>query len=128
RRLKAGRVQLLLRSAFWRLGVGAGFLFAPLLAPWLADYFGPLPFDTMTLRVLGGVLGSVVGVVLAGPANRVLGTCFRLFNSGFNRATDFYTRAVGGLLRVSVIALLVYGGLLYLTYHSFVHTPRGFIP
>jgi multidrug efflux pump len=116
------------RPAFWLLGTAAGILLAPLLTPWLEDYSGPLPFGTMTLRIWGGVLGSVVGVILAGPANRVLGMCFRLFNNGFNRATDLYARAVGGLLRVSVIALLVYGGLLYLTYHSFVHTPRGFIP
>src|SRR5262249_61502533 len=66
--------------------------------------------------------------VRGGPATRVLGTFFRLFTNAFTRATEFYPRAVGGLLRVSVIALLVYGGLLYLTYHSFVHTPRGFIP
>jgi multidrug efflux pump subunit AcrB len=116
------------KPAFWVLGTGAGILLAPLLTPWLEENFGPLPYGKMTLRVWGGVLGGVVGGVFARPANRVLGTIFRLFNNGFNRATDYYARAVGGLLRVSVIALLVYGGLLYLTYHSFVHTPRGFIP
>ena len=32
------------------------------------------------------------------------------------------------LLRVSVIVLVVYGGLLYLTYFSFTRVPTGFIP
>ncbi len=32
------------------------------------------------------------------------------------------------LLRVSVLVLLVYGGLLYLTYLGFMKTPSGFIP
>src|SRR5262249_13261087 len=53
---------------------------------------------------------------------------FRLFNRGFNKATTAYTRAVGGLLRVSVIVLVVYAGLIGLTYWSFTHTPTGFIP
>src|SRR5262249_47125907 len=39
-----------------------------------------------------------------------------------------YVRLVGGLLRVSVIALLVYGGLLALTYFGFAEAPKGFIP
>ena len=32
------------------------------------------------------------------------------------------------MLRVFVLVLLVYGGLLALTYWGFTHTPRGFIP
>ena len=42
--------------------------------------------------------------------------------------TGMYTRVVGGLLRVSAIVLVVYGGLLGLTYWGFVTTPKGFIP
>ena len=58
----------------------------------------------------------------------VLGWFFRLFNSAFGAATAIYTRAVGGLLRVSVLALVVYGGLLVLTYWVFGHAPTGFVP
>ena len=36
--------------------------------------------------------------------------------------------AVGVLLRVSVVVLVVYGGLLRLTYWTSWHTPKGFIP
>jgi hydrophobe/amphiphile efflux-1 (HAE1) family protein len=57
-----------------------------------------------------------------------LGWFFRLFNWGFTKSTGLYVRSVGMLLRASVIALLVYGGLLYLTYHGFATAPTGFIP
>src|SRR5205814_7053977 len=40
----------------------------------------------------------------------LLGWFFRLFNAAFGAGTAFYTRMVGGLLRVSLVALLVYGG------------------
>jgi multidrug efflux pump len=58
----------------------------------------------------------------------VLGWFFRLFNLGFGASTNLYTRAVGKLLRVSVLVLLVYAGLLYLTYWGFNKVPGGFIP
>ncbi len=51
-----------------------------------------------------------------------------LFNQAFDAATSVYTRMVGGLLRVSVLVLVLYGGLLGLTYWSFTRTPTGFIP
>ncbi len=57
-----------------------------------------------------------------------LGWFFALFNGAFSISTSIYTRIVGGILRVSVIALLVYGGLLYLTYWTFTKAPIGFIP
>jgi hydrophobe/amphiphile efflux-1 (HAE1) family protein len=57
-----------------------------------------------------------------------LGWFFRLFNGAFAVGTGGYTRAVGGLLRVSVLGLFVYGGLLYLTYVSFTNVPTGFVP
>src|SRR5262249_39818439 len=47
---------------------------------------------------------------------------------GVDRATTAYTRAVGGLLRVSALVLVVYGGLIVLTYHGFSIAPKGFIP
>jgi multidrug efflux pump len=60
--------------------------------------------------------------------NLALGWFFKLFNSGFSIASDVYSRSVGMLLRVSVIVLAVYGGLLYLTYYGFTSVPTGFIP
>jgi hydrophobe/amphiphile efflux-1 (HAE1) family protein len=58
----------------------------------------------------------------------VLGWFFRLFNWVFSASTALYVRLVGGLLRVSLIALLVYGGLLVLTYFEFIRAPTGFVP
>jgi hydrophobe/amphiphile efflux-1 (HAE1) family protein len=57
-----------------------------------------------------------------------LGWFFKLFNGAFGIGTAAYTRAVGGLLRVSVIVLLLYGGLLWLTYEEFSRAPTGFVP
>jgi multidrug efflux pump len=60
--------------------------------------------------------------------NRLLRGFFRLFNAGFAATTHLYSRLMGMLLRVGALVLLVYGGLLYLTYRDFARTPTGFIP
>jgi multidrug efflux pump len=80
--------------------------------------------------VLGVALlvGAVVGWFVAVPLNFVLGTAFRAFNRGFDWSTGIYTRAVGGILRISILVVVVYGGLLGLTWFGFTHTPTGFIP
>jgi multidrug efflux pump len=64
----------------------------------------------------------------AAAGGLVLGWFFRGFNAGFRGAVGLYTRAVGGMLRVSPLVLLVYGGLLALTWWCFDRTPHGFIP
>jgi multidrug efflux pump subunit AcrB len=58
----------------------------------------------------------------------ILGWFFGLFNRGFAAGTALYVRTVGGLLRLSLVALLVYAGLLALTYWEFRRSPTGFIP
>ncbi len=77
---------------------------------------------------LAVVVGLIAGWVLSNPLNAVLAVVFRKFNAGFTQVTNGYVRAVGMLLRVSVVVLVVYGGLLALTGWSFVKTPKGFIP
>jgi hydrophobe/amphiphile efflux-1 (HAE1) family protein len=72
--------------------------------------------------------GALAGWALGWPLNVILGTLFGAFNRLFDQATGLYTRAVGFLLVASVPVLLIYCGLLYLTYESFLHTPAGFIP
>ena len=64
----------------------------------------------------------------SGRVNRVLGWCFRKFNHYFDRMSSGYAFSVGGLLRVCVVVLVVYGGLLALTYAGFQRAPTGFIP
>jgi multidrug efflux pump len=57
-----------------------------------------------------------------------LGWFFRLFNWGFRRSTTFYTHVVGRALRGSAIVLVVYGGLIALTWWTSTHLPAGYIP
>ncbi len=76
----------------------------------------------------GALAAAAAGLVLGRPINALLGLSFRVFNRGFDLSTSAYTRAIGGLLRVSVLVLVVYGGLLGLTWWGFTHTPTGFIP
>ncbi|MCS6852321.1 MAG: multidrug efflux RND transporter permease subunit [Gemmataceae bacterium] len=72
--------------------------------------------------------GAVAGWFLARPINRVLAGFFTLFNQAFDAFARGYTRLVGMLLRVSVVVLVVYGGLLVLTYVGLTTAPTGFIP
>src|SRR5204863_6857349 len=57
-----------------------------------------------------------------------LGWFFKLFNLGCTTTSNRYATSVRMLLHVSVIVLVVYGGLLYLTYLGFTTVPTGFIP
>ncbi len=78
--------------------------------------------------VAGTVLGTIVGLLFGGPINAVLGRAFRAFNTGFDASANAYTRAVARMVRVSAAVLVIYGGLLVLTWWGFTHTPTGFIP
>jgi len=53
---------------------------------------------------------------------------FRPFNRLFDRASDGYVRGARRILRVSGIALVLYGGLLALTWKGFQEVPTGFVP
>ncbi len=62
--------------------------------------------------VLGALIGLCAGVILGRPLNALLGWSFRAFNRAFDLTTTAYTRTVSGLLWVSIVVLLIYGGLL----------------
>jgi multidrug efflux pump len=111
------------RFAFALLG---GWLCWRFLVPhWTALSPGLLVSWSSYLLVLGG---AAVGWFAGRPLNRLLGIVFQSFNRAFARATAGYVRLVGGILRVSTVALVVYAGLLATTYWGFNLTPRGFIP
>jgi len=57
-----------------------------------------------------------------------LGWFFNPFNRVFAWAGERYSAGVGTVLRKSFIALLVYGGLVFLTGWSFNKIPTGFVP
>jgi multidrug efflux pump len=76
----------------------------------------------------GLLAGLAAGWFIIGPVNAALGWFFGGFNRLFDGVTAAYGRAVGRLLRVSVIVLMVYGGLLALTCWRVASAPTGFIP
>ena len=79
-------------------------------------------------QICGVLIGAVVGWVVGYPADRFLVWFFGVFNAGFKKATRGYSFIVSLFLRGSLAALVLYGGLLYLTYDMFNKTPSGFIP
>ncbi|MHC8371991.1 efflux RND transporter permease subunit [Pseudomonas sp. MDT1-85] len=56
------------------------------------------------------------------------GWLFRPFNRFFDKASHSYVGTVGRVIRSSGIALLVYAGLMVLTFFGFSNTPTGFVP
>jgi multidrug efflux pump len=56
------------------------------------------------------------------------GWFFRGFNRAFGRGTQAYSGMVRRLIRASVAVLVVYLGLIALTYFGFKKVPSGFIP
>jgi multidrug efflux pump subunit AcrB len=82
----------------------------------------------LLIQVGSVVATGALGWVLGWPVDRFLVWFFGLFNAGFRMATRGYSFIVSLFLRGSVAALVLYGGLLYLTYDLFGKTPAGFIP
>jgi multidrug efflux pump len=86
------------------------------------------PLALWGLRAAVFAIGAAAGWFAAVGVNWLLGHLFRGFNWGFDRTIAGYGRAVSLFLRLSVIALLVYGGLIGLTILGFRVVPVGFIP
>ncbi len=116
---------------WWGTALVLGWISALLLSP-LASLVGldATGSSWQSWVVFVGLMlpGTVVGWLLSGLANKVLGGLFKGFNWGFDRVTAFYGFSVGWLLRLSAIVLLVYVGLSGLTYFGLTHVPSGFIP
>src|SRR4029079_4353456 len=60
--------------------------------------------------------------------DRVFGWFFRIFNRFFTSASGFYTNSVARVIRVSVAAIVLYAGLIGLTFLGFARVPDGFVP
>ena len=80
------------------------------------------------LRIAVYAGGAVAGWFLSRFVNYVLGTGFRLFNRGFDLAISAYGASVRLFLRLAVVVLVVYGGMMGLTWFTLTHVPVGFIP
>jgi multidrug efflux pump len=133
------------REALPRLGIALifGFLAYRLLTPVVAPLLGlsgaelgahegggqaPSPVALWALRGAVFLVGVGVGWLLSPLVNRLLAGFFRGFNWFFERVINAYGRAVALVLRFSVVVLLIYGGLIALTYVGFTTVPTGFIP
>ena len=111
------------RLAYALAGAFAGYYFLTLF---LEGRLGSAPEPTAA--VVAGLVGALAGWVIGWPVDRFLVWFFGVFNAGFTAVTRGYTWIVGLLLKGSFAVLLIYGGLLYLTYYAFDKTPTGFIP
>jgi multidrug efflux pump subunit AcrB len=119
----------------------------PLLGAWIGWEYLSAPLQPMAERaaallpglrlqarapqgaqVAAGLVGALGLLIVSLPLNYILRWAFRTFNRGFDLATNVYTRMVGVSLRLSLLVLLIYAGLLGLTWWSFTSTPTGFIP
>jgi multidrug efflux pump len=83
------------------------------------------PAVATAASVAAGVLG---GWLLSRPVNWALSRLFEGFNGVFDRITKAYGAIVRGSLRLSAVALVLYGGLIGLTVLGFRAVPTGFIP
>lgn len=93
-----------------------------------AEGIGQGTWSLWTIRAGLFLPGAVIGFLMARPVNLVLGRFFQGFNWVFNNITEAYGWLIGRLLRLSVIVLLLYAGLLALTYYAYPRVPTGFIP
>ena len=122
-------------------GLAAYFLLTPLVAPLVgvhlpASGHGEAAHATETssqtaiwgLRAGVFFAGALAGWLLAKVVNLILGMFFKGFNWCFDRTIGGYGFIVGLFLRLSLIILAVYGGLIALTVMGFRAVPVGFIP
>ncbi len=86
------------------------------------------PTAPLWLRGVVFAVGAIAGWLVSHPVNWGLLKFFDLFNWIFDVTIKTYGAVVGLLLRTAVIALVVYGGLMWLTYYTFTVVPVGFIP
>jgi multidrug efflux pump len=83
---------------------------------------------TIAWFAAGVVPGLVVGWIIIRPVNAVLGWIFRAFNSLFDLMTGAYSWTIGKTMRLAVLMLLVYAGMLVGTWWMFATAPTGFVP
>ncbi|GEP46042.1 efflux RND transporter permease subunit [Brevifollis gellanilyticus] len=66
--------------------------------------------------------------LLTKAMDMLLGWFFRPFNRFFDWSSNVYVGIVKRTIRLSIIALMIYGGLVWATYKGFQIVPDGFVP
>ena len=127
----------------WGVAALAGYLVYRFVGPIVAPLVGvtlpaahghPAPAHETaavalwTFRAVMFAVGAIAGRLGYRIINRTLLSFFDGFNKLFDWLASGYAWIVRGLLRVSAIVLLLYFGLLGLTYYALVTVPIGFIP
>ena len=115
-------VPKLMHLADWQLRIGGWQL------PQEAASDSFISLQGTILFVLGCLPGLVLGWFVIRPVNGVLGAIFRAFNRGFDWMTGLYGKTLGLGLRLSILALAFYAGLVVLTFGVFRAAPTGFVP
>ncbi len=128
---------------WWIFGLVGGLVtmsFGPTLAATLGWWTPPDPETLASMPASdwwlmtaawfapGLLAGLVVGWIIIRPINAVLSWIFRGFNEFFEAMTAGYGWTIGHAMRFSAVVLLLYGGLLVLTWWLFQHAPTGFVP
>ena len=109
---------------WWGIAILGG-----LLTAWLgAQYLPGLADHPLIAKTICFIPGAVAGYLLSHIVNQLLAAIFSVFNRGFDWVTSHYGRFIASLLRISVVALIVYVGLIGLTSFGFTSVPGGFIP
>jgi len=80
------------------------------------------------VRIALFAAGTWLGWLVRKPILKLLGGFLRGFNAVFTALSNAYGKFVAGMLRISFIMLVLYGGLLALTGYGFNVIPTGFIP
>jgi multidrug efflux pump len=65
---------------------------------------------------------------LSKAMDKAFGWFFRPFNRFFEWSSNKYSNSVGRLVRRGAIAMIVYAGLVFMTYKTFQKVPSGFVP
>ena len=114
-------------------------LIAGLLAIWLFEDVAvvraglaaagvPNDWSVWGVRLALFAAGAVTGSAASPLVNLLLTGFFRVFNLFFDLTTGAYGAIVGLLLKLSIVVIAAYIGLMALTYYGFTTVPVGFIP
>ncbi|HRZ24154.1 MAG TPA: multidrug efflux RND transporter permease subunit, partial [Candidatus Contendobacter sp.] len=78
--------------------------------------------------VVALTLSPALAAILLKPSHGQKNIFFRGFEAGFNWMTNGYVAGSAFLVRRALIALVLFGGLLFVTFGLFKSVPGGFVP
>ena len=87
-----------------------------------------IAISTVLSAINSLTLSPALAAVLLKPHTAKPNRFFAAFNRFFDWSSSKYVLGVGGVLRKSAIALVLFAGLIGLTFFGFRKTPHGFVP